>query len=634
MATIVQSSSINVATNPAVNLANGDYFYELPNVNVTTTGASGISTTGTGYSAYIAGSVFGANAGIFAPSGTSINVDIAATGSVVGGVYGIEILAAASSTSNNLTIDGTLHGGSAGIFSGSSTFYTYVHVGQTGSVTSEGAGITLQTPGSVSVDGSVYATGNGAISDTSTTGTVEITVGATGSVTSASAGFSSTAISFNAGASVSIAGNVTGGYSAISGFNAGNGLATIAVADSGVLTGVSYGMYVTGAHAIYNSGSVTATGSGGTGMFLQGAGYLVNTGTIAGGLYGIATADSTAADNLVTVNTGTISGTSNAYRSTSAASERLVNQGTMNGDVLLGSHAGSTFVNAGILNGSVTLGSGAGEILDSTFGIIGGPVVAGSGGDTIIAGKNGGSVTGGSGNDMLYANQTQTTADNAAHTTLDGGLGVNALYGGGAFTTFLAGDTGGGYNQIWGGASKMTGVGGYTNNTLSFANASAGVFVDLLSGHNAYIGSTPGGNWTGTGTYEDSISNVPNVSGSSFGDVIQADTGIDRITGGGKADQLYAGSGAGSQDTFVYTGYSDSNTVTGYDTIVGFKAGTDKIDLSAFNSNGAHLAISTAGTSNTVYLEQTPGTFNAATDLAMIVNTSAAGGVHASDFIF
>jgi hypothetical protein len=42
----------------------------------------------------------------------------------------------------------------------------------------------------------------------------------------------------------------------------------------------------------------------------------------------------------------------------------------------------------------------------------------------------------------------------------------------------------------------------------------------------------------------------------------------------------------------------------------------------------------TAGTSNSVYLEATPGNFNPNTDLAMVINTTAAGGVHASDFVF
>ena len=74
--------------------------------------------------------------------------------------------------------------------------------------------------------------------------------------------------------------------------------------------------------------------------------------------------------------------------------------------------------------------------------------------------------------------------------------------------------------------------------------------------------------------------------------------------------------------------------VTGYDTIVGFKIGADRIDLAALHTDGSHLAISTAGTSNTLYVEQTPGTFNANTDLAMIVNATTAGGLHASDFVF
>lgn len=47
-----------------------------------------------------------------------------------------------------------------------------------------------------------------------------------------------------------------------------------------------------------------------------------------------------------------------------------------------------------------------------------------------------------------------------------------------------------------------------------------------------------------------------------------------------------------------------------------------------------NLAISTSGMSNTGYLEHTPGSFNANTDLAMDVITAAPGGLHASDFVF
>src|SRR5262249_33205584 len=161
-------------------------------------------------------------------------------------------------------------------------------------------------------------------------------------------------------------------------------------------------------------------------------------------------------------------------------------------------------------------------------------------------------VVGQGGNDRLYANPTQEAVAGAVHTWLSGGTGANALYGNGAYVTFYAGDSGGGYNQIWGMASQMAGVSGFANNLLSFTPAVHGVYVDLLNGHNAYVGS--GTHWTGTGTFEDSIVNVPNVEGSQFGDLIQADNGVDRILGWFGADQLYAGSGAGSQDTFVYRG--------------------------------------------------------------------------------
>jgi beta-lactamase class A len=258
-------------------------------------------------------------------------------------------------------------------------------------------------------------------------------------------------------------------------------------------------------------------------------------------------------------------------------------------------------------------------------------VIGSSFDDLLVGGTLSGGLSGGAGNDMIYGNTSQATADNASWLTLDGGAGNNALYGSSGFNTFLASDTNGGFNQIWGAASKMDGVSGYANNTLSFENVATGksVYVDLLNGRNAYINS--GSQNNGTYTLEDSISNVPNVIGSSGGDVLIADNGTDRITGGTGADQLYAGSGP---DTFIYTAYSDSNLVAGYDAIYGFKTGTDKVDLSALHSDASHLLIQTSGTTNSVYLEATPGAFNAGTDLAMVINTAAAGGARASDFVF
>jgi Ca2+-binding RTX toxin-like protein len=256
----------------------------------------------------------------------------------------------------------------------------------------------------------------------------------------------------------------------------------------------------------------------------------------------------------------------------------------------------------------------------------------GSAFDDLLVGDAAGSVLIGlAGDDLLYGNDSQEAADAAAVTRLSGGAGSNALYGGSAYNLFLSGDAAGGLNQIWGGASGMAGVEDYTNNTLSYAAVEAGrsVYVDLLNGHNAYLND--GSQNNGAYALEDSILDVPNVVGSAGGDVIIADNGTDRLTGAGGGDSLYAGTG---QDTFVYTAYADSNLVAGYDTIVGFKLATDLIDLSALNTDAGHLVIATSGTANSVYVEQTPGTFNAATDLAISVNTTTPGGLSLANFVF
>lgn len=251
--------------------------------------------------------------------------------------------------------------------------------------------------------------------------------------------------------------------------------------------------------------------------------------------------------------------------------------------------------------------------------------------DLLMGGTTSGRLNGLDGNDLIYGNTSQAAADAAVVTVLNGDGGSNALYGGSAFNTFVLGNVDdGGVNQVWGGASLMAGVAGYANNTLSFAEMAVGrsVYVDLLNGHNAYVNDGDSNN--GAYTLEAAIVNVPNVIGSSGGDVIIASNDASRIQGGGGADALYAGTGT---DTFVYANYLDSNLVTGYDTIVGFQIGVDKIDLSALGITTANLLIETSGTSNTIYVEHTPGTFNAATDLALIAITTAPGGLHVSDFI-
>ena len=102
------------------------------------------------------------------------------------------------------------------------------------------------------------------------------------------------------------------------------------------------------------------------------------------------------------------------------------------------------------------------------------------------------------------------------------------------------------------------------------------------------------------------MNSVENLIGGSNADTLVGDGTANRMTGGAGADALW---GKGGPDVFIYSAYADSNLVTGYDTIADFVSGIGKIDLSSFQTDASHLAISTAGTSNTVYLEKTSGSF-------------------------
>jgi hypothetical protein len=135
--------------------------------------------------------------------------------------------------------------------------------------------------------------------------------------------------------------------------------------------------------------------------------------------------------------------------------------------------------------------------------------------------------------------------------------------------------------------------------------------------------------------FEDYLQNVPNVIGSSGSDVIICDDGVDRIThGSGAGDVLYAGTGAGSQDTFVYTAMNES-PLSNHDIIEGFKDGIDKLDFSQLDLPIADFLLSYGGSgSNTVYVEKSPSSgFNSATDMIISVQASTSTALTYKDLI-
>ena len=253
----------------------------------------------------------------------------------------------------------------------------------------------------------------------------------------------------------------------------------------------------------------------------------------------------------------------------------------------------------------VDLGAGAGYVLRGTVFVLT---------DQMNSVQN---AIGGAGDDRLIG-------DDGAN-RLDGGLGQNALYGLSGDDVLVGGlakdldkDTQPGAiapSQLWGG----TGV-----NTVDYSAQTRSVYVDLAQ-QLGYV-------WfKGVLTLTDQMNSIQNAFGGKMGDTLIGDGGSNRLVGFGGADGLYANGGT---VTFAYEDYADSNLKTGYDTIVDFIMGTDKIDLSALHTDFAHLQIETSGTSHSVYVEQTAGLFNIDTDLAISINTTVAGQLHSSDFIF
>ena len=103
--------------------------------------------------------------------------------------------------------------------------------------------------------------------------------------------------------------------------------------------------------------------------------------------------------------------------------------------------------------------------------------------------------------------------------------------------------------------------GGLGTDTVSYSAATGPVTVNLSTG-------------TATGDGTDTLTNIENVTGSSYADTITGDSGANVLYGGGGADLLYGGSGA---DTFMFkalTALTAPVTIADFATLQG-----DKIDI-------------------------------------------------------
>ncbi|MBI4030757.1 MAG: hypothetical protein HY370_03710, partial [Proteobacteria bacterium] len=200
--------------------------------------------------------------------------------------------------------------------------------------------------------------------------------------------------------------------------------------------------------------------------------------------------------------------------------------------------------------------------------------LTGSAYDDTLEGTAGNNIlTGGAGTDTLtYANAaagvtvnlTTLTAQNTVGAGTDTIAGLENIIGS-AFNDTLTGD--GNDNVIEGGAGNdvMNGAGG--TDTVTYANASAGVTVNLANG--------AAQNTSGAGT--DTLSNFENLTGSAFDDVLEGTSGNNVLIGGTGTDRVTYINAASAVVINLATGSVTGGA--GTDTISGFENATG----SAFN---------------------------------------------------
>jgi Ca2+-binding RTX toxin-like protein len=174
------------------------------------------------------------------------------------------------------------------------------------------------------------------------------------------------------------------------------------------------------------------------------------------------------------------------------------------------------------------------------------------------------SINGGAGNDWIEGwGGTDTLYGENGNDTLQGGIGLDELYGG-------SGD-----DVLNGGADTTADIidGGAGTDTVSFA------FITNTSGVNLTLGKYDTTTKTttqtaATGGSTDKVSNVENITGSKYADVLTGNGANNVINGGAGKDTLTGGSGA---DKFIFD--TTLNASTNLDTIKDFAKGTDKLVL-------------------------------------------------------
>jgi Ca2+-binding RTX toxin-like protein len=275
---------------------------------------------------------------------------------------------------------------------------------------------------------------------------------------------------------------------------------------------------------------------------------------------------------------------------------------------MLGDLSGLTEADFGSATLFVTAGTEADDLLagddpigDALYGLGGDDTLLGGRGDDTLVGGDGRDVlrggagfselSGGDGDDDLSLGQFGNAAGGAGNDRIrDGSFGGSILgedgndtLVGSAGSSVL--DGGAGDDRLVAGLGSQAFVGGDGRDTLDFALSDARVLVDLAAG------------LASGGFVEGDVIDptVEDLAGSRFADVLAGDAGDNRLTGRLGNDTLAGGAGAdtleggGGADVFAYRDIGESAAVPGgpTDLVLGFRAGVDRIDLSAIDADPA-----------------------------------------------
>ena len=217
-------------------------------------------------------------------------------------------------------------------------------------------------------------------------------------------------------------------------------------------------------------------------------------------------------------------------------------------------------------------------------------LIGGAGADTLLGGAGDDTLVGGSGPDLMYGGTGDNTVDYsgsnaavsvdlAAGTTSGGYADGDALLNiqnviGSAFDDMIIGDDegdllvgGDGDDTLLGGAGDDTLIGGAGAdvldggdgiNTVDYSNSSAGVDINLATG------TASGGDADG-----DTLTNIQNVIGSNYDDVLTGDDSDNVFIGGAGADTIDGGGGVNT------VSYATSNAAVSVDLATGLGSGGD-----------------------------------------------------------